>query len=311
MARVRRKRNFRNRLYANVKSYLDEKLVQRGWYDNVASGETDWHGNNQSQLLPVQTDPLYPVDTGSNVSVWQGYHKNWVAAESGTELFSSGLTDFTIARSGMWNGAQHGSTAFDGTNGVAIDARNGRIIVESGLPFDTVVEVPHSYKEVWVDTVSRDMISQQVTALDNTRRIIVNNSPSGEISQLPMILMQISAQPKPTGMQLGGGLVMIFGMHCHVITENRNDKDELIDFLAQRSSETITMIDFDPAPSQFTYYGDFASGFTTLAALRLAYKDRSAYIHDVELLENDDVAEDGYYTALLRMDIEIRALEVL
>lgn len=311
MANSRRKRNFRNRLYANLKTFLDEKLVQRGWYDNIASGETDWHGNNLSQLFPVQTDPMYPVDSGSNVHVWQGYRKNWVGVESGTTLFSSGLTSPTIARSGMWNSAQHGSTTFDGTNGIAFDFRNGRMIVESGIPFTTTVEVPHSTKEVWIDTLSRDLITNQITVLDNTKRIVINNSPSGEIHQLPAIFIEIAETPEPTGMQLGGGIVINYNVLCHIASNNRHDKDELIDFVTQRTSETITMIDFDQVPSQTTQRGDFTSNFATLETLRGNYKDRQAYIHGVKLLQHDDIAEDGYYTAILRMDIEIRALEAL
>ena len=259
MATNRRKRNFRNRLYSNMKMYLDDKLVARGWFDNVASGETDWHGNNQSQLLPVQTDPLYPIDTGSTIHVWQGYRRNWVS-ESGVELFASGLSQPTIPRAVYIDGVSFPSQDFDGTSGVAIDLRNGRVIVESGVAFTGTIEVPHAYKEVWVDTVARDMVTNQITALDNTRRVIVNNAPSGEQGQLPMVLLQINRQEEQ-GLELGGGLIFTMSMFCHVIANSRYDKDELIDFLQQRSSETIEMVDLDTAPEQFTYNGDFATGW--------------------------------------------------
>lgn len=300
----RRRRNYRNRVYTNMKLFLDNKLVERGWYDNVASGETDWHGNNQSQVLPVQNDSLYPVDSGTTVHVWQGYRRNWVS-ESGMQPFTSGLTDPTIPRGVYVDGVYSASKAFGGGDGVAIDFRNGRVILEAGATASQTVEVPHSYKEVWVDTISRDMITTQITSLDNTRRVIVNNVPSGEIGQLPMILLEIGAQDSPRGRQLGGGQILLPSIFCHVITNNRWDKDELIDFLQQRKDETIQMVDMDVVPAQFTYEGDFATGWITYRNLIANYKDKDAFIKSVELIQNDDIAEDSYFTAILRMDLEI------
>ena len=304
MTTIRKRRNYRTRVYSNLKLFLDDKLVARGWYDSIGSGETDWHGNTLSQLLPVQTDPNYPIDSGTTVHVWQGYHKNWVS-ESGVTLRASGFTSPTIARSGMWNGEQHASTPFDGTNGVAIDHRNGRMIIESGLPASTTVEMEHSYKEVWVDTISRDLVTNQVTIIDNTKRTAITNVPSGEIGQVPMILMEMNRSDAPQGRQLGGGLILKPSLFIHIITNNRWDKDELVDFIEQRTSETVVMVDLDGAPDQFTYEGDFASGWETYSSLQGNYKDKNLYITNVSLIENDDIAENGYYTALLRMETEI------
>jgi len=307
---IQRKRNYRNRIYANLKAYLDDKLVARGWFDEVASGETDWHDNNLSQVLPVQTDPNYPVDTGSNVHLWQGFRKNWVGAESGVQLFSSGISAPTIAREILINGEVIPSRTFDGVSGIAIDFRNGRVVIESGIAFTSIIEVVHSYKEVWVDTIARDMITSQITAVDNTKRIVVSNLPSGTIGQLPMILMEIDAQRAPRGRQLGGGFIFNPVVFCHIISENRYDKDELIDFLQQRTSETMKMVDYDLAPQQFTYNGDFASGFQALNNLKVNFPTNRAYFEGVSLVENDDIAEDGYYTALLKMELEIWTNEV-
>lgn len=303
----RRRRNYRNRVYSNLKLYLDMKLIERGWYDNIASGETDWHGNNQSQQLPVQTDPLYPVDSGTTVHVWQGYRRNWIT-ESGMQPFASGLTTPTIARSIYIGGVEFNSQPFregNATSGVAIDHRNGRVIIESGIPAASTIEIAHSYKEVWVDTIARDLITTQVTAIDNTKRIVINNVPSGEVGQLPMVLMEIARDPSPAGRQLGGGLILKKQIFLHIITNNRWDKDELIDFIQQRKDEAITMVDLDAAPSQFTHEGDFDTGWMTYRNLQVNWEDKKLYVMDVEMIENDDIGENGYFTAVLRMDTEI------
>jgi hypothetical protein len=307
---IRKRRNYRNRVYSNLKLYLDQLLVERGWYDNVASGETDWHGNNLSQLFAIQDDPRYPIDSGTSVHIWQGYKKNWVI-ESGMEPFTSGLTNPTIPRAIIIGGVSWPVRAFGGASGVAIDFRNGRVIVESGITFGTTVEVVHSEKYVWVDTISRDLISNQVTYIDNTKRVAVSEIPSGQISQVPMILMEMTASKAPQGMELGGGLILKPTMHLHIIANNRWDKDELIDFLEQRKDETIQMISLDDVPAQFTYEGDFAAGWLTRQNLIISYKDKNLYITDVSLLRNDDIAEDGYYTAILRMEMEIWVKEQL
>ncbi len=310
MPEIRRRRNYRNRVYSNLKLFFDDKLVARGWYDNIASGETDWHSNNLSQVLPVQTDPLYPVDTGSTVHVFQGYRRNWVS-ESGVSLHASGLVAPTIPRSVFINGVEHNSSAFDGVSGIAIDFRNGRVISESGIAFTSTVEVAHSYKEVWVDTIARDLITNQITAIDNTKRIVVTDVPSGMIGQVPMILMEMGRSAEPQGRQLGGGLILKPTVFLHVIANNRWDKDELVDFLEHRKDETIILVDIDGAPQQFTYEGDFAPGWETYEGLKGNFKDKNLYITSVSLVENDDIAENGFYTALLRMETEIWTNEVL
>lgn len=306
----RRRRNYRNRVYSNLKLFLDDALVARGWYDNVASGETNWDSENLSQLFPVQTDAQYPIDTGSSVHIWQSYRKNWVS-ESGVNPHASGLVGPTIARSVYVDGVETPSAAFDGSNGVAIDFRNGRVIFETPVSFSSTVEIAHAYKDVWVDTIARDLITNQITTIDNTKRIAITNVPSGQIGHLPMILMEMGRSEPPQGRQLGGGLILKPTVFLHVIANNRWDKDELIDFLEHRKDETITMVDLDAVPEQFTYEGDFGSSWETYEGLKGNWKDKNLYITDVQLLENDDIAEDGYYTALLRMDTEIWTTEDL
>jgi len=306
----RRRRNYRNRVYTNLKLYFDQLLVERGWYNNIASGETDWKSHNLSSLLPVQTDPMYPIDSGSSVHVWQGYHQNWVV-ESGMQPLTSGLTNPTIPRSIYINGVEHSVRSFDGASGIAIDFRNGRVISESGISFSSTVEVPHSEKDVWVDTISRDLVTNQVLAIDNTGRTAIANVPSGEIGHLPMILMEMAPSPPPQGMELGGGLILRPNIFIHIIANNRWDKDELIDFIEQRKDTTVQLIDIDGAPTQFTYYGDFDTGWLTHANLISLYKDRNMYIRDVSLIKNDDIAQDGYFTAIIRMETEIWVKEEL
>jgi hypothetical protein len=237
--------------------------------------------------------------------MWQGYRKNWVS-ESGVELHTSGLVSPTITRSVYVDGIASGSKAFgDGISGVSVDFRNGRVIFETPVAATSTVLAEHSYKEVWVDTIARDLITNQITVIDNTKRVAVTNVPSGTIGQVPMILMEMGRSDTPQGQQLGGGLILKPTVFIHIITNNRYDKDELIDFIEQRKDETVTMVDLDGAPDQFTYEGDFASGWLTYDGLKGTWKDKHLYITDVSLVENDDIAEEGYYTALLRMETEI------
>ena len=306
---TQKKRGYRNKIYSNLKAHLDNLLVGRGWFDTHASGETDWDGNNLSQLFPVQNDPNYPIDTGSLVHIWQGHRRNWVS-ESGVEIFSSGLSAPTIARSVFVGGVSSGSHAFDGVSGVAVDFRNGRVMFETPQAFTSTIELDYSYKEVWVDTIARDMITTQVTTIDNTKRIIINNVPSGETGQLPMVLMEIGKNPSPVGRQLGGGLIFTPVVFCHVVAENRYDKDELIDFLQYRIHTTDRMVDYDLAPNLFTYEGDFATTWDTRPNLQASFPGSNLWFKSATLVENNDIAEDGYFTALVKFEVEIWTNEV-
>ena len=70
------------------------------------------------------------------------------------------------------------------------------------------------------------------------------------------------------------------------------------------------MIDYDLAPEQFTQEGDFAAGWLQYNTLRTDFQAPNAWFKGVSLVSNDDIAEDGYYTALLRMELEIWTNEV-
>ena len=310
MAFGNRKRGFRNRIYDNLKLFLDDFFISRGFFDTVASGETNYNGVNQSQLLPVQNDPLYPLDSGSVVHIWQGYRRNWVS-ESGVQQVHPNVTG-PILSSGVYiNGVFFGPQPFNSGagEGVAIDRLNGRVIIESGLPATSTVEVEHSYKEVWVDTISRDMITNQITAIDNDRRVIVNNlpsTPSGEMGQLPMVLMEIRDLDNPQGLQLGGGIIFRPSINLHVVSNDRYSKDEIIDALTLRAYNTVKMIDLDAAPQErFTHEGNYGSGYRTYSDLTSNYLDRNAFIESVSLVANNDIAQEGYYTALVRMVLRL------
>lgn len=306
MAFGNRKRGFRNRVYDNMKLFLDDFLISRGFFNTIASGETNFEGVNESQLLPVQTDPLYPVDSGSRIHVWQGYRKNWVS-ESGVQQVYADSVDPVLVSGVYINGEFRTPTDFNlgGGLGVAIDRLNGRVIIESGLNASDTLEIEHSYKNIWVDTISRDMITNQITAIDNTKRVIINNVPSGEIGQLPMVLMEIKTNPSPDGLQLGGGIIFRPTVDIHIVSNSRYDKDELVDAFTLRSFNTIQMVDLDAAPSQFTFNGNYASGYKSYTQLKADHLDRNAFIKEVSLVANDDIAQEGYYTALVRMELRI------
>ena len=126
-----------------------------------------------------------------------------------------------------------------------------------------------------------------------------------------MILMEIGDNPAPVGRQLGGGLIFKPIVFCHVIAENRYDKDELIDFLQYQTHETFRMVDWDLAPAQFTYEGDFATTWDTRPNLQATYPGSNMWFKSVTLVDNNDVAEDGYFTALVKVELEIPTNEVL
>jgi len=154
------------------------------------------------------------------------------------------------------------------------------------------------------------MITNQISVIDNTKRVAINNVPSGQIGQVPMLLLEIAQAPTPQGRQLGGGLIFSPKVHAHIIAENRYDKDELIDFLQTRTHMSVRMIDWDLAPAQFTYEGDFATTWDTIGNLASNYQGPKLWFKSVSVIDNDDIAEDGYYTALVAMELEIHTNEV-
>lgn len=309
-----RKRGFRNRVYDNLKLYLDDFFISRGFYENVPSGTTNYEGTDMSRLLPVQNDPLWPVDSGSTQHIWQGYRKNWVSESGVVSTYSGTWVAPTIASGVYVNNTLLIARSFDGTSGIGIDRRNGRVIIESGIPAGYTVMLNHSVKQVWVDTVARDMISNQITAVDNTKRVIINNVPSGDVGQLPMVLMEIATMGSPQGLQLGAGIIYRPVVDLHVIANNRVDKDDIVDALVLRTHNTIQMVDLDEiemSGAMFTFYGNYSSGYKTYGQLQNLFPDRKAFIESISLDRNNDIAQDGYFTAKLRMQLRLDIEEVV
>jgi hypothetical protein len=309
-----RKRGFRNRIYDNLKMYLDDFFISRGFYENIASGTTNYEGTDMSVLFPVQNDPLWPVDSGASQHIWQGYRRNWVS-ESGVVSVYDGTWTAPIIASGVYiNNNFHIPRGFDGTSGIAVDRRNGRVIVESGIPYGYTVRLNHAVKQVWVDTVARDMIAYQTTNTDNTDRLITNTAPSGDVGQLPMVLMEIATMGSPQGLQLGAGIIYRPIIDLHVIANNRVDKDDIVDAILLRTHNTMVMVDLDKVEtsgSMFTFYGNYTSGYKTYGQLKDLFSDRNAFIESVSLDRNNDIAQDGYFTARLRMQLRLDIEEVV
>jgi hypothetical protein len=300
-----RKMGYTNKVYSSVKMYLDDILIRKGFFDSVASGEMDWQGNTLSQLFPNTRNDMFPADTESSVHVWEGYKNNWVS-ESGVVGLASGVSDPIVASGVYINDTFYPSSTISGAgDGVAIDFKRGRVIIESGIPSTYDVQVAHSFKEVWVDTIARDMIVQQIETTSNTPRSGVTNVPSGQYNQLPMVLMSLDNISDTKGLQLGAGIIMRPMLNFFIVANNRYDKDEILDTLATRQFKSIPMLNFNAISGQFDFYGDFDTNYQSYPTLTGTYKERDIFVEESNVLDNDDNPENNYYTAIVSMQLRL------
>jgi hypothetical protein len=285
--------------------YLDDIFLKKGFFDNVASGETDWMLNTLSALVPNTRNNMFPADTESSVHIWEGFKNNWVS-ESGITGLASGVSSPTIASGVYVNGDFISSSTISGVgDGVAVDFRGGRVIIESGIPSTYDVQVEHSFKEIWVDTIARDMIAQQVDTTWNTPRSGVTNAPSGQHEHLPMVLMSLDNISDTRGLQLGAGIILHPTLNFFIVSNNRYDKDEILDTLATRQFKSIPMLNFNAISGQFDFYGDFDTNYQSYATLQSIYKERDIFVEEANVVDNDDDPENNYFTAVVSLQLRL------
>lgn len=245
---------------ANVISFIDWGLVDKGGYFNVLLTQSGVYGGDFSRLRPV-SDPRYTTGT-----VWEAQNNNWVW-ESGTSIGNP------IAISGVWvNGSllPH--------SGYTVDYPNGRIVFDEPRSLSSTVRVEHSYKYVYVTDARSVSVLRSVYP-----RSWMYDGPnffvgSGQYSQLADQRIQLPAVAVEIGgishspYELGtGNRYVRTDVVCHVLAESEIEGLKLADALSYQNEKTIHLYDTNRLASEdrfpLTAGGDIAEGCLTYPQL--------------------------------------------
>ena len=236
-------------LLINLKMLFDSTFLRDGHYTNVAQGDIV-AGTDVSLLIKDTTE--------SGMSVWQSPYQEWVY-ESGITLndapFISGLPQPTRATGVYINGVYtEQSAGISGLN-FYIDYINGRVIFDSDIPDDSVIQADYAYRHFRMDIFNKYTIPdiQYYTDHELKDNPWSNGNveyPTGaeRVGAIPAVFIEVGESDNQV-YELGNrSRIKTQMMDCHVYTQNDAERDVAMDLLDSRWHIHMPFIDFNYAP---------------------------------------------------------------
>src|SRR5690606_8311273 len=139
-------------LKTSLRFFMEQELLRDGNYDVVTSGTAFYDGSDMSRLVPDTNDEILAEIGGLAVGqVWQSPFRDWVYEDVPALNPSVILRQWPTAfrASGVYIDGAFRATD-DPVYPHTIDYLNGRVIFDSALPLETIVQADYTYKTVHV-----------------------------------------------------------------------------------------------------------------------------------------------------------------
>lgn len=227
------------KLYANIKEYLDWSFLQIGAYRNVNSNP-DIYGNDLAELRLVDSPNF------SDGQVWESAHQNWVW-ESGVNQATEPITPTGVVVDGTFYPSNT-----SGAYAHNYDYRFGRVIFDSPIPTGSTVKVNYSYKIVNI-TNARNIPFYQRVQYDAHRPDKGNfdefdkgehTSPGYVRVQLPTIAIELPTTSSKEPYEIGSRVSWVRkDVLFHVLAESETTAEKIADILDLHTAENIYMFD--------------------------------------------------------------------
>lgn len=229
-----------NALEVNLKVFTDWALLRIGAFYNVVLPTSGWYGGDFSVLKPVHEK------TFTDGQIWQGIRKDWVW-ESGVN-YSLGspvrITGVIINNTGYPSG--------HATYGHYVDYPRGRVVFNSGISTNSTVRMSYSYRYAQVFIADNapwlKEIQYRSFRPDDSQWGVLNsgtwNMPVDSRIQLPAIVIEAVPRRTSTPYEIGAASLNVYqDVLFHVLAENRWDRNQLIDILADQKDFSLELFD--------------------------------------------------------------------
>lgn len=274
-----------NILETNFKSFLDWSFLKIGaWFDAEASNNTLFGGWPTYRLIPVE-DPSY-----SNGQVWQGFRKDWVYEHSIVFNNTSPKQINGIFVTGMYIPYSAGS--------FVINYPLGRVIFNSPINTTNIVELDHSYRMVQVYRANDAPWFQLLQYLSyNTNNPDLQQVGEGEWSigghhrvQMPCIIIESLSRSRSRPREIGSqGLILEQDIMFHILSDNKNDRNKLLDILRLQQDLTHWLYDTNLLAQNdkypLDYNGDLKNNALTYPEILTEYPWRKCWWKTVNMME--------------------------
>lgn len=293
-----------NILESNFKMYFDWAFLSIGGWFDITTSTSGIYGTNQHGKLLLTDDPAY-----SDGQVWQSIRKDWVW-ETGVYFNSTSPTNIS--------GLYIGNTYYPYSSGTySIDYPSGKIIFDNAISKSSSVKLNYSYRFVqtyragdspWFNILQ--FASYETNNADIKRLEDGDWSIGGEHRiQMPAIVIESLARSRSRPYEIGNNnLIIEQDIAFHILAENKNDRNKLLDILRLQQDGVITLYNTNYIAQNdlypLDYNGDRKNSALMYPDLVSQYGWRKCWIKNVNLFEIDSF-HPYLHRGLVRATVEI------
>lgn len=293
-----------NMLESNFKTYLDWAFLNIGGWFDVTLTSSGIYGTNSHAKLVFSEDPAY-----TDGQAWQSIRKDWIW-ETGVVFNSSSPTNISgIYIDNVFNPYSSGD--------FIIDYPNGRIIFDTEVDTDSQIKLNYSYRYVQTYRANDSPwfnILQFSTYETNNQDIVRTSDGDWSIGgqhriQMPAIVIESLAKSRSRPYEIGNNnLIIEQDIAFHILAENKNDRNKLLDILRLQQDSVIVLYDTNTIAQNnlypLDYNGDRKNSPLMYPDMVSQYRWRKCWIKNVNLFEIDS-AHPYLHRGLVRATVEI------
>lgn len=290
-----------NIIEANLKMFLDWSFLQIGGWIDVTKPNSTLYTNQLYKLRPAD-DPSYVPG-----KAWDALKKDWVWE---TGIVFDNRSPIIINSVSVNN-----QTVPTSSNTYYIDYPNGRVVFNNPIDINSIVEVNYSYRYIqvyrandseWFLTVQYpDPENINITRLESGDWKIGQNNTI----QLPAIVIESIPRSRSRPHELGsGGLIVEQDFAFHILANNKNDRNKLIDMIRLQQDLVIWLYDTNRLSADnkypLNYNGSIQANPLMYPAIIDQYKWKKCWLKNISVFEAETI-DPNMHRATVRTTAEI------
>jgi hypothetical protein len=290
-----------NIVESNFKYFLDWSFLHIGAWINVVEDQSSIYGGHPRSKMSHVEDPSY--DTGT---VWQGFRKDWVWEHPITYYNNTPLLVNTI---------KINDTPYN--SGFTVNYPEGKIILANPISINSDVRVNYSYKYVQiyraVDSPWFSVI--QYESLNTQNPDIIRQADgdwyigSEHRMQLPAVVIESIPRSRSKPYEIGNSLLVTEqDIVFHILAENKNDRNKLMDIIRLQQDATIGLFNTNDVAQNnkypVNYDGTINSSGLMYPVLIDQFLWKKCWLKNI-ILYDIDTPHPNLHRGLVRCTLEI------
>jgi len=288
-----------NSIEANFKLFLDWAFLSIGGWFDVTINENTLQNDSYDKLI-VADDKAYAPR-----AVWEAQRKDWVW-ENITYCNRSPISNLNVKVNG---------TTVPNSN-YTINYPLGRIIFNTPIAASSNVRCNYSYRYVqtyrandsdWFSLIQYNgpTTTKNIDRLSNGSWKIGTN----HIIQLPAIVIESLPRSRSRPHEIGsGGLVLEQDFAFHILADNKNDRNKIVDILRLQQDLMIWLFDTNALTANnkypLEYNGSLKTNSLMYPDIISQYPWKKCWLKNINVFEVESI-DPNMHRAAVRMTAEI------